>query len=76
MAQVQIRQAQLEQRILQLEADTLPQTKEAAHPPLQPIVGRENVDGLAIHVLGKIHTQIVKEVGACARWYRETYEEP
>ncbi len=76
MAQMQIRQAQLEQRILQLEAETLRLTREAAHPPLQPIIGREDVDGLAAHVLGKIQTQIAEEVSACARWYRETYDEP
>ncbi len=76
MAQMQIRQAQLEQRVLHLEAETLRLTREAAHPPLQPIIGREDVDGLAAHVLGKIQTQIAEEVSACARWYRETYDEP
>jgi hypothetical protein len=76
MAQMQIRQAQLEQRILQLEAETLRLTREPARPPLQPIIGREDVDGLAAHVLGKIQTQIAEEVSACAHWYRETYDEP
>ncbi len=36
MVQMQIRQAQLEQRILQLEAETLRLTREVAHPPSSP----------------------------------------
>ncbi len=76
MAQMQIRQAPKEQRILQLEAETLRLTMEAAHSPLQPIISREDVDGLAAHVLGKIQAQVAEEEGACVRWCRETYDEP
>jgi hypothetical protein len=45
-------------------------------PPLQPIISREDIDGLAAHLLGKIQAQVADEVSACARWYRETYDEP
>ena len=76
MAQVQIRQAQLEQRIFQLEAEVLRLAREATQPPLQPIISREDVDGLAAHVWGKIQAQVTEEVGDCARWHRETYDEP
>ena len=65
-AQMQVRQAQLEQRILQLETETLRLAKEAAQPPIQPIIRREDIDGLAAHMLGKFQAQVADEVSACA----------
>ena len=76
MAQMQIRQAQLEQRIFQLEAETLRLAKEATQPLLQPVIRREDIDGLAAHVWGKIQAQVADEVSACAKWHREVYDEP
>ncbi len=35
--------------------------------PLKPKIGRDDIDGLAAHVLGKIQAQVAEEVGACAR---------
>jgi hypothetical protein len=39
------------QRILKLQAETLRMTKEAAQTPVQPIIRREDIDGLAAHML-------------------------
>ena len=66
----------MKQRILQLDAETLLLAKEATQPPLQPIIRREDIDGLAAHVWGKIQAQVADEVSACAKWHRETYHEP
>lgn len=75
-AQMLSRQVELEARVARLETEVGRLAKETAQPPRQPIIAREDGDGLAAHILGKLQAQIADEVGACATWYRENHDEP
>ncbi len=70
------RQDELEARVAQLETEVGRLAKETGQPPRQRIIAREDIDGLAAHILGRLQAQINDEVGACAKWYRENHDKP